>query len=214
MIRLIGNDPIVLGELAMGGWDEFCFVQDMPVKLAGDTKLVLPEDLSFAGLFIGMIVDHLKATTHPRWLKGRNFYLTAKHTYVDAGRVQTRPGWHTDGYGTDDLSFLWSDCVPTEFLKQALRVREDDGSMLRTLTLEADEGNRDHGKAGVVYGMDDTVIHRPGTSYHGEWRRFLKLSVSQYAYDLKGNARNPGLPTPWQPTRERGRERNNPENKG
>jgi len=214
-VRLIGNDPWQLGDLhTPAGWDEFCFVQDMPIALAGDIAVHIPPEYAFAYDFVMMVGKFLHTKYGDLWSEHRNFYLSLKHTMVPKGQPQTRPGWHTDGYGTDDLAFLWCDAVPTLFLKQAMRVSENDERALSRMNEFADVTKSEHGLPGRVYGMDDTVIHAPSSSYHLQPRRFMKLSVSRYAYDLKGNARNRLLPTEWQPTRERGVNRNQPENRG
>lgn len=213
MTRLIGNDPTDLGTLTIEGWDEFCFVQDMPVKLAGEPAVRVPHALSFASTFVAMVHAYLFEKYGDGWVNLRYLYLCAKHTIVDRGHTQTRPGWHTDGYGSDDLSFLWCDAVPTMFLKQAMRLPEDDELAMERMNALADTDNLERGLINRVYGMDDTVIHAPSQAHYVQPRRFLKLSVSRYPYNLAGNARNPLLPTPWEPTRERGTGRNCPEDK-
>lgn len=213
--KLIGNDPWDLGDLAIPDWDEFMFVQDMPISLPGG-GVVLPNNLKFAAPFVERVREYLSASKPAGWLDERYFYLCAKHTLVGKDSQQTRPGWHTDGFGTDDLSFLWADCLATTFLYQAMRVNVDSdiGSMVLMKT-EAKDANARQGYDQTIYGMDDTVIHAPTINTTGEprARRFLKLSVSRYPYDLAGNARNPLLQTPWQPNRKRVAHRNNPENR-
>uniref|UniRef100_UPI002175E758 hypothetical protein n=1 Tax=Bacillus thuringiensis TaxID=1428 RepID=UPI002175E758 len=56
---------------------------------------------------------------------GRYVYLTAKTLWVSGDYIGNRPGWHSDGFGTSDVNYIWCDRAPTEFIEDALEVPTD-----------------------------------------------------------------------------------------
>lgn len=222
--RTIGKMPANLGSLSLPAWREFCFVQDLPILTpeSGSLWLRVPSHVQALVPMAMMVRNHLLQVFGERWLKQRYMYLTAKHTHVCYGQHQTREGWHTDGFGTDDLAFLWCDSTPTLVLDKPMIVSTDDREALAQMQAEGKRclyGQAYNGPRYItqldtnrLYMLDDQVIHSPAPAERDGFRRFAKISVSKYPYDLEGNAVNDMLPTNWSPTRKRGEHRNNPEN--
>lgn len=225
--RTIGKMPANLGSLDLPAWREFCFVQDMPILTpeSGSLWLRVPHHLQALVPMAMAVRNHLIRSMGERWLKERYMYLTAKHTHVSYGQHQTREGWHTDGFGTDDLAFLWCDSTPTLVLDKPMIVSTNDREALEQMQAEGkrelyamayDQVIRNNHIRKLdthrLYMLDDQVIHTPAVAERSGFRRFAKISVSKYPYDLLGNATNDMLPTNWTPTRLRDVCRNNPEN--
>jgi hypothetical protein len=117
-------------------------------------------------------------------------YLTAKHMYVTPQRIFNRPGWHIDGFGTDDINYIWSSHAPTEFCVQEFDLSEDcDESMAQMEAQALPENILDYG-VNMVLRLDNKVVHRVPRTCEPGFRTFVKLSISSHKYNLEGNARN------------------------
>lgn len=141
-------------------------------------------------------------------------YITAKTLFVSEGYIGNRPGWHCDGFGTDDLNFIWADRAPTEFVEGAFSVSTDcDRSMqqmeqigaqaaaLQMITTYPDKH---------LLRLDRTVMHRSPVKFEPGMRTFVKVSISEDRYDLIGNSINHELGAFAEPTKPRREGRNHP----
>ncbi|MBZ5864318.1 hypothetical protein LAG72_24625, partial [Escherichia coli] len=52
--------------------------------------------------------------TGSRW-QDSFVYLSVKILHVTPDAPGNRPGWHSDGFLTNDLNYIWADRNPTEF---------------------------------------------------------------------------------------------------
>lgn len=117
--------------------------------------------------------------------------------FVGGGVTANRPGWHCDGFMSDDLNYVWYDCVPTLFTEWVPELSPDHSLSLKELEW-ADPNLCDYK---VVYPnkhllrLDDKVIHAVDTDVPEQiMRTFVKITVSKDRYNLKDNSRNPLLP--------------------
>lgn len=122
-------------------------------------------------------------------------YITAKTLYVTHENIGNRPGWHSDGFGTSDLNYIWYDRAPTEFLLGEFDLPEDcDESMVE---MQAQSDNNVNQRMTYpdkhLLKLDQSVIHRCPVRFEAGMRTFVKISVSGYPYDLEGNSVNPFL---------------------
>lgn len=160
--------------------EEFCYVVYMPVKIGKKTQL--PSNLFWSY----PIMDHIKDED---WLNFEYWYLTIKHMWVDG--YGNREGWHIDGFGTDDINYIWSDCLPTVFSPQQFDLSEDHNQSLIEMSNQAKF--RRKAKPNQLLRLDTTMVHRPAYTDKPLLRTFIKVSCSNHLYNLKGNARNPHL---------------------
>lgn len=124
-------------------------------------------------------------------------YVTAKTMWCD-GRTANRPGWHSDGFLTDDLNFIWQDRAPTIFCHDAERVAFTSDHLLSLKEMEewAEARPQNH----VTYPLkhllllDQSVIHKVDDKMAPGIRTFVKISVSRHPYALRGNSINHELP--------------------
>jgi hypothetical protein len=136
-------------------------------------------------------------------------YLTVKTMYVAADHNLNRPGWHSDGFGTDDINYIWSDRAPTEFYADSFELPPECPDAMRIMTQRA------YGKEIVTYPdrhllrLDQSVIHRQAVHVEPGMRTFIKLSLSKDRYNLIGNSINWRIDERW-PLIERKAERNHP----
>lgn len=188
---------------------EMMFWMYCPISLPGMPAYVLPDNLKpFAE-----IVSAVKADD-PYLFRDRYAYLTAKTLWVSGEYIGNRPGWHSDGFGTDDLNFIWSDRAPTEFIEAFVQLSQDcDTSMEQMEALgnnEAEWGNLITYPDRHLLKLDERVIHRSPVSFYAGMRTFVKVSLSKERYDLMGNSLNHSLPESYWPMVERREQRNHP----
>lgn len=194
-----GSAPTRCGRFAAHA-SEMIFVQYMPIKMP-DTPLCVPRHLECFYPLLGPAVhdDHF----------GKYIYLTAKHLYVEEDRCFNRPGWHIDGFGTDDINYIWTDRGPTEFCEQHFELSDDcDESMAQMETGARPENICTYG-AHELLRLDNKVVHRAPMSISAGMRTFVKISISRDRYNLYGNAHNYLLNYDW-PMVPREEKRNHP----
>lgn len=167
---------------------EMCFYQYLPIKLAGALEsFAIPPQLKWIERFI----PYISFDPHTDFI-----YASVKHLYVTPDNMGNRPGWHTDGFGSDDVNYVWCDKFPTEFAVQPYVLTEDHETSLR----EMEEQTRP--ECIVTYGENTMVelnkwnVHRPPLSGEG-FRTFMKISVSKNRYNLQGNSHNYMLDYNW-----------------
>lgn len=163
--------------------EEFCYVVYMPIKISNKplTPFILPDNLAWVEpLLDEILIDD--------W-QFQYWYITVKHMWVDG--YGNREGWHIDGFGTDDINYIWSDCLPTIFSPQQFNLSEDHNTSLKEMSEQA----RIHEKIkpNQLVRLDNTMVHRPDFTETPILRTFIKVSCSNEIYNLRGNAKNPDI---------------------
>lgn len=205
MDRNYGSPPKDLGELILTP-SEFCYVQDMVIGLP-NTSLEVPEHLSWIRDLLYVANTDMDSVYGMYITDSKYVYVTVKHLPVKAGAYITRPGWHADSFGEDDITYIWSDVAPTEFSIQPFNLSDDCDLSLQQMAEQAVNVTT-FGDIRVLR-LDQYCIHRPAEILEDCIRTFVKVIYSDRIFALEGNARNPLLPTDWvfQPRR---KERNHP----
>lgn len=213
-MSLAGNLPVDLGRVDLAP-SEMMFWMYLPISVPSDHNYRLPANLrQFAE-----IVTAVKESD-PSGFFLRHAYLTAKTLWVEGGYIGNRPGWHIDGYGTNDVNYIWSDRAPTNFLDMpgGIDLSDDcDVSMQEMHTYALRPAM--YGGAIVTYPdkhllrLDNTVVHRSPKEFSPGFRTFVKVSLSHDQYNLKGNSVNHLLPETHWPLVDRQAVRNHPATK-
>ena len=162
-----------------------------PISLPGGA-VWLPDNLK-------QFMPILSAACHqePERFRGEYVYLTAKRIWVGGNFIGNRPGWHSDGFGTDDLNFIWFDRASTEFIQSDFELPPDCEN---AMAIMGDIANR---LPVCVYPsrhllrLDQFVIHRSPVGFEPGMRTFVKVSISKDRYNLEGNSVNHLLPASW-----------------
>lgn len=196
------------------GFADFTFKEMMfwlycPIKIRRREPTIIPDNLSQFKPLVSMVRDVLSGD---RWFDSY-IYLTAKTLWVTADNPGNRPGWHSDGFMSDDLNFVWSDCNGTLFWEPDILVdfTQDHVASLAEMEKAAEPDTEYH----VTYPdkhllmLDERVIHRVADVKKPGMRTFVKISVSKSRYNLVGNSINHNLGTDWEYV-ERAEERNHP----
>src|SRR5690349_4286404 len=112
--------PVVLGNFSLAA-DEVMYYLYLPVSKPGDNSISLPDQrLHFLLPLLRTIRED-----EPELFKHCWAYVTVKKMYVGGGVTPNRPGWHCDGFLSDDLNYVWADCVPTVFTSAQFDVAAD-----------------------------------------------------------------------------------------
>lgn len=189
---------------------EMMFYQYLPIKLAGTHELKREDRLSCFDKLLGTInCDFIGTFGLNRWLDSY-VYLTAKRMWQEPNVSFNRTGFHTDGFGTPDINYIWSDCKPTIFNCSKFNLSEDEWLSMFEMGQQADK-RYDVGFADkMLLRLNQYNVHKVGSYDYGSMRTFVKVSISKDKYDLVGNSHNYLLDYEW-PMRPRQQERNIPQ---
>ncbi|WPE19862.1 hypothetical protein [Shinella zoogloeoides] len=211
MHELYGKPPCDLGRIELEP-REMMFWLYCPIKVPtapmGKLELHYPANLAQFEPIVDRAVRSLAGDLAPYYI-----YLTAKTLWVTADNPGNRPGWHSDGFLTDDLNFIWSNCNGTLFWvpEQRAAFTQDHHDSLAEMEAAAEQDVAHH----RVYPdkhlllLDQYVIHRVADVKQPGMRTFVKVSFSRHKYNLVGNSINHALPLPADYV-ERTAERNHP----
>jgi hypothetical protein len=205
-----GSLPLVHDQYDIKG-DEFLYYLYMPIKLSGTYQVVYEQRLQ---PFSVMIDDCIKTIISYYGNVGyyhKYLYLTVKRQYQSKECCINREGWHSDGFMTKDLNFIWSDRQPTVFNYSEFNLSQDEDWSMMDMLNQADPDNDFTFPNKTLLMLDQYCIHRVNPDIVEGVRTFFKLSVSDDKYDLEGNTRNYLLDYDWE-MRPRRKERNIPQN--
>lgn len=179
-MKIYSKMPEVVGNFKLNP-EEFCYHVYMPIKC---DQLYLPESLHWTKPLLFAI--------RPEDYRFKFWYLTVKYMWIEG--YGNREGWHIDGFGSDDINYIWSDCNPTEFCVQEFDLTEDHLVSLYEMEQQALPENCIRVRNNDFLRLTPDVVHRPVKVNEPTLRAFVKVSCSNNRYNLKGNSSNPELP--------------------
>lgn len=203
--RTYGALPTSLGSFPIE-CKEAMFCLYMPISLAGSTAIVMPKQFQH---YFYELVTAVRNDVGWSAFAEHNIYLTAKHTFVSPSLTANRPGWHSDGFLTDDLNYLWYDALPTIFNDSDFVVDPDHERSLDQFWAQADPERDIQYDCCELLKLDQFVIHSVADAMGPMFRTFVKISVSKDRYNLSGNTHNYDLDYDW-PMHDRLEVRNTP----
>ncbi|AMX93764.1 MULTISPECIES: hypothetical protein [Mesorhizobium] len=205
--NLYGFKPVDLGLVDLSP-KEMMFWLYCPIKMADRFKVVIPSNLR---QFEDIVNAVYRDVASMRWLDSY-VYITAKTLWVTHENPGNRRGWHSDGFMTDDLNYIWSDSRGTLFWEpdEATTFIQDHTKSLDEMEAKAERGPFKTYPDKHLLRLDQGVIHRVADFESPGMRTFVKISVSRHQYRLAGNSINHGLAPDWAYV-ERAAERNTPE---
>lgn len=207
MSEMYGAKPFDLGLVDISPV-EMMFWLYCPIKVPGTDEPVYPDNLR---QFWPIVTRAYEASPFTQWRDGY-VYLTAKTLWVTHENPGNRRGWHSDGFMTDDLNFIWSDTRGTLFWEPLVPVAftQDHGASLAEMDRSAEAGPFATYPDKHLLLLDERVIHRVADFDTPGMRTFVKVSVSRHEYRLAGNSINHKLGLDWAYAA-RAAERNTPE---
>jgi hypothetical protein len=193
---IYGELPQDLGPVELDH-HEMMFWMYCPIKVPGTDQTVIPPNLTHLAPAIRMV----QADCADIW-RDQHVYVTAKTMWTTGENPGNRPGWHSDGFLTDDLNYIWYDSNPTVFFHSGNLY---DFTADHTLSLEEMHQLCEYHPSwphyydcGHLLKLDQTVLHKVDTDVKPRMRTFVKISVSRHIYALQGNSINHLLGTDWQ----------------
>lgn len=135
-------------------------------------------------------------------------YITVRRGYVSPQCAGNRPGWHSDGFMSNDINYIWCDKNPTEFSSKEIELSQDHKTSLLEMEDKLKYTPVHTFPANSLLRLTEQHIHRVPICEAGV-RTFVKVSISDKLYDLIGNSINYNLDYP-RPNRPRELERNDP----
>lgn len=190
--------------------NEMMFYQYLPIKMSGETKPIYEQRLRCFDDLIGVILcDFVGVFGLDRYVNSY-VYLTAKRLYQAQNCSFNRTGWHSDGFMTDDINYIWSDCFPTIFNKSNFDLTMNDLDSMKDMENQAMTSNNVVYSDNELLRLDQFNIHRVSEIAEPKMRTFVKVSISKDKYDLIGNSHNYLIDYKWE-MRERSNQRNIPQ---
>ncbi|HWU31015.1 MAG TPA: hypothetical protein VN041_18185 [Microbacterium sp.] len=174
--------------------------------------LRLPDRLEFAAQLVHDIVHYEMCTLGNEFT---HVYVTARRGYATPGNPLNRPGWHSDGFGTTDVNYVWTDRYPTLFAEQSfVGISTDHIESARQFEEQVDPSRIRTYPDKTLMRLDPSVIHAaPEIPAPGGERSFFKVSFANARYNLRGNSHNYLLDYDW-PMHDRAAVRNDPAHTG
>lgn len=202
----IDNIPIKCNEI-------MCY-QYMPIKLANKpcmTGYVENRLWVFNDLIVKAITDYISKFGEDNYNKSY-IYLTVKHRYQSKESPLNRLGYHSDGFGTDDINYIWYDKNPTIFNSTHFRLSNDHNKSLQEMEYQALKWLEKSYPVNTLLRLNQYCIHKVNDSVNIEegMRTFVKVSFSKDKYDLIGNTHNYKLDYNWD-MKPRNKDRNVPQ---
>lgn len=192
-----GTHPELMGTFDLD-FTEYMHFMYLPIRITDHNwwRLAVPERLAFALPMIYRCVGN-EVELGNAW---RYVYVTARRGYATPGNPLNRPGWHSDGFGTPDINYVWTDRFPTDFAIQPFySISDDHVKSLRQFEQQIIEDRIVQFGDRELMRLDDTVIHRaPEIPAPGGERSFFKVSFSNERYNLVGNSHNYLLDYEWE----------------
>ena len=175
---------------------EMMFYQYLPIKLSSSSSIIKEKRLNvFNKLIDSCINDFILSFGYYELLES-NVYLTVKRNFQSEGTTFNRFGWHSDGFLTNDINYIWSDNNGTIFNTSNLTL--NDEISLIEMNEQANQVNN------IIYNdfnlirLNQFNIHKVKHIDKPCFRTFFKLSFSRDKYDLIGNSKNYELDYDWE----------------
>jgi hypothetical protein len=116
---------------------EMMFYQYLPIKMYKGTGIDYEPRLGcFDNLLDEVCIDFIGRYGIKRFVDSY-IYLTAKHLYQVPNCSFNRMGWHSDGFMTDDINYIWSNKYPTIFNKTKFNLPLDDILSMEAMEAQA-----------------------------------------------------------------------------
>lgn len=190
--------PVDLGQVYLE-CKEMMFYQYLPIKLQGQTSIHVEERVrdNFGGLISKILCDYVGVYGLDSFV-GSYVYVTVKHLWQARGTSFNRQGWHTDGFGTNDINYIWSNRNPTVFNISEFDLSRDDTVSLLQMEKQADPIKDYIFANNTLLRLTPYVVHRVNPIQQEGMRTFCKVSFSKGKYNLEGNSHNPLLGYNWE----------------
>lgn len=205
-MRRYGSYPTILDfyEIQV---NEIMTYQYMPIKLIGQHLPIYEDRLKVFNKIIGVACCDFVGQFGLNKYINSYVYITAKHRFVSPECPMNRTGYHSDGFMTDDINYIWSDCFPTIFNISQFNLTQDENISLKEMEEQAKTSCEFIPKNYSLIRLHQHNIHKVAPVTESRMRTFFKLSFSKDKFNLIGNTHNYLLDYEWE-MKERSAHRN------
>jgi len=204
-----GEWPVDLG-LHTVACKEMMFYQYLPIKMIGETRVLFEDRLNCFSELVGVCCCDFIAKNGLDEYVNSYVYLTAKYLYQMPNCSFNRFGWHSDGFMTNDINYVWCDKNPTIFNGSNFNLSQNDMVSIQEMHEQAKERHNYTYPDNSLLRLNQFNIHKVNEEGCRGMRTFFKLSFSKDKYDLLGNSHNYLLDYEWE-MKERKSNRNIPQ---
>lgn len=164
-------------------------MDDDPRGLTGAYDVRLPRNVEVCENLIKQAYTHSIQT---RGYPYKYMYLSARKGWATPGNPLNRPGWHCDGFGTNDLNYVWWVGPGTRFAIQSFYgIVSDHNRSMRQFDEQIQEESIVEFEERGLFQIDPSVVHStPLIPEPGCWRQYIKVSLSDERYNLENNSHN------------------------
>lgn len=204
-----GDLPMNLGTMEIEV-KELMYYQYMLIKPKNGQVAMEPRLRPFYNLIWKIRMHFIKnfgAEEH----KESNIYLTVKVMYVTPSNNINREGYHSDGFKTKDINYIWSDKNPTIFNTSEYNISQDELKSMQEMQEQSLIENEITYPANSILCLNQYNIHKCAPITEPMVRAFVKVSFTKDEYDLEYNTHNHLLDYEYG-ERKRGENRNVPQN--
>lgn len=201
---IYGKLPVLVGSFDFD-LTEVMYYLYMPVRIR-NSDIRLPPNLECCRELV------LQADMYARrYARHYNYvYISARKGWATEDNPLNRPGWHCDGFGTDDLNFVWWVGPSTRFAHQPFDGIVSDHN--RSMSQFDEQVKADcvvTYPEKQLYALDPSVVHATPKIKTPCMRQYVKVSVSDHQYNLENNSHNYLFDYAW-PMYSRAADRNDP----
>jgi hypothetical protein len=169
---------------------EMMHYQYLPIKNINSSMVRYESRIDIFDALIESAIEEFKEEFGNKAFREHFIYITAKHRYQDASNAINRAGWHSDGFLTNDINYIWSDMNPTIFNISEFNLTLDDKTSMKEMEEQALEINDWVYPDFSLVRLNQYNIHKVNDNPIAGFRTFVKISFSKDKYDLVGNSRN------------------------
>jgi hypothetical protein len=185
-----GEAPVNLGEFIVD-LPEFMHYQYLPVFMGRRSGYSMAESIKLPkNLYC--LYNMIRGTMFYTGDTYRYVYVTAKKGWATPDNPLNRPGWHCDGFGTDDMNFIWWSGPGTLFAVQDFHdISNDHEISIRQFSNQICVDQVKVYRDKQLFALNPYVVHStPYIASPGCMRQFVKISLSNHRYNLEDNSHN------------------------
>lgn len=190
-----GQPPVRLGHHGDIDLKEVMYYLYLPIMMYGEgpPHMRLPDNVRCIAPLVLAAATRVSELRPPEINKPpfKYVYLSARKGWATADNPLNRPGWHCDGFGTDDLNYVWWKGPGTRFAVQKFGDISDNHQVsLFQFENRAVEKDALHPPEGFLYEINPYCVHATPIIEIPCWRQYVKISFSNHRYNLENNSHN------------------------
>ena len=178
--------------------NEMFFYQDMPIKMAGRDLVKTEPRLDFLREIIIRSVNDFVIEFGEAQYRKSYIYLCAKNLWQNKGVSYNRMGYHSDGFMSDDINYVWSDKDGTVFNNSDFIITKDDILSLYEMNSQALPEREIVYSDKTLLRLNQYNIHKVSDVNESGVRLFVKITFSKDKFDLIGNSHNYEFDYNWE----------------